>query len=111
MRFLVDAQLPPRLAVWLRDRGHEAEHVTEALSPRASDRDVVDHARSTAAAIITKDGDFLDLLDDADAPQLVWIKLGNVTNAQLQAAFKTKWVQVEAALQAGQRTVEFPEQS
>jgi predicted nuclease of predicted toxin-antitoxin system len=29
MRFLVDNQLPPSLARWLRDRGHEAEHVFE----------------------------------------------------------------------------------
>ena len=27
MRFLVDAQLPPRLATWLTVEGHEALHV------------------------------------------------------------------------------------
>jgi len=30
MRFLVDNQLPPSLARWLRDRGHDAEHVFES---------------------------------------------------------------------------------
>ena len=30
MRFLVDNQLPPSLARWLRDRGLDAEHVFES---------------------------------------------------------------------------------
>ena len=30
MRFLVDNQLPPSLAHWLHDRGHDAEHVFES---------------------------------------------------------------------------------
>jgi len=30
MRFLVDAQLPPALCGWLRERGHDALHVVEA---------------------------------------------------------------------------------
>ena len=33
MRFLVDNQLPPSLARWLRDRGHDAEHVFESGLP------------------------------------------------------------------------------
>jgi predicted nuclease of predicted toxin-antitoxin system len=28
VKFLVDAQLPPRLTVWLAERGHEAVHVS-----------------------------------------------------------------------------------
>ena len=33
MRFLVDAQLPPALAVRLRELGHDAEHVLERFPP------------------------------------------------------------------------------
>ena len=29
MRFLVDAQLPPRLCRWLADKGHESIHVMD----------------------------------------------------------------------------------
>ncbi|MFZ1575492.1 MAG: DUF5615 family PIN-like protein [Chromatiaceae bacterium] len=38
MRFLVDAQLPPALARWLAQRGHEAEHVLDCGLLDASDR-------------------------------------------------------------------------
>ncbi|MGK6317981.1 DUF5615 family PIN-like protein [Sphingomonas sp. DT-204] len=30
MRFLIDAQLPPALCGWLRERGHEAIHVSRS---------------------------------------------------------------------------------
>ena len=37
MRFLVDAQLPPALARWLVERGHDATHVHEIGMAEASD--------------------------------------------------------------------------
>ena len=37
MKFLIDAQLPPALCGWLRDRGHEAVHVSEIGMGSASD--------------------------------------------------------------------------
>jgi predicted nuclease of predicted toxin-antitoxin system len=37
VRFLVDAQLPPALARWLRDAGCEAEHVEDAGLRAAAD--------------------------------------------------------------------------
>jgi predicted nuclease of predicted toxin-antitoxin system len=40
MRFLVDAQLPPALARWLSEQGHEAEHLLDIDSLQASDREI-----------------------------------------------------------------------
>jgi predicted nuclease of predicted toxin-antitoxin system len=37
MRFIVDAQLPPALARWLANKGHEAEHVADRQMATASD--------------------------------------------------------------------------
>ena len=37
MRFLIDAQLPPSLAVTLRECGQEAAHVFDLLPPDARD--------------------------------------------------------------------------
>ena len=45
MKFLVDAQLPRRLAGWLREAGHEARHTLElSLGNRTPDRDLVELA-------------------------------------------------------------------
>jgi predicted nuclease of predicted toxin-antitoxin system len=58
MRFLVDAQLPPALATWLADHGHEAAHVVDAGLAGADDRLVWDHALASGAVIVSKDEDF-----------------------------------------------------
>ena len=55
MKFVVDAQLPPVMAHWLRAAGHEAAHV-EDLGLRNADDDVIwMHAEKTGVVIVTKD--------------------------------------------------------
>lgn len=57
MKFLVDAQLPPALAHWLREAGHEAAHVEDAGLRESDDRLIWSHAQQTATVIVTKDED------------------------------------------------------
>ncbi len=57
MKFLVDAQLPPTLAHWLREQGHEAQPVREVGLREAEDRAIWAHGLRTGAAILTKDED------------------------------------------------------
>jgi predicted nuclease of predicted toxin-antitoxin system len=59
VRFLVDANLPPALARWLTDEGHEAHHVSAFGLEGAQDRDIWRHAREMDACIVTKDEDFV----------------------------------------------------
>lgn len=61
MRFLVDAQLPPRLAARLTELGHEATHVFEIGLVTATDGTIWDQAIIRKAALITKDRDFVIL--------------------------------------------------
>lgn len=72
MRFLVDAQLPPAVARWLTEEGHDAQHVFDLGLHQATDRAIWAKARELTAAIITKDEDFVTLvtLDPAQAAQL-----------------------------------------
>jgi predicted nuclease of predicted toxin-antitoxin system len=53
VRFLVDAQLPPALARWLREAGHEAQHVDELGWRDASDELIWTHALQLDAVIVT----------------------------------------------------------
>lgn len=46
MKFLVDAQLPPALCRWLRDRGEDATHVSEIEMLAASDRAIAARAEA-----------------------------------------------------------------
>jgi predicted nuclease of predicted toxin-antitoxin system len=73
VRFLVDANLPPALARWLVDSGHEAEHVTDLGAERFPDRVLWERARELGACVITRDEDFVLLHAlDPRGPAVVW---------------------------------------
>jgi predicted nuclease of predicted toxin-antitoxin system len=63
VRFLVDDQLPPALARQLVASGHQAEHLVDVGLKGAADREVWRHAAITGAVIVTKDEDFVVLLE------------------------------------------------
>ncbi len=84
MRFVVDAQLPPALARWLAERGHDAEHVADRGMEMASDREIWNHAVAVRAVIVTKDEDFVIRRTFAtDGPTVVWVRCGNTSRRQL----------------------------
>ncbi len=73
LRVWVDAQLPPVLARWLGE------------VPGASDAAILEAARAAGAVVVTKDADFVALLDRrGPPPQVVWVTTGNVSNAGLR---------------------------
>ena len=56
MRFLVDAQLPRRMALRLLDSGHEALHTLDLpLGNRTSDNEIIQLAESENRIVVTKD--------------------------------------------------------
>ncbi|HVJ52994.1 MAG TPA: DUF5615 family PIN-like protein [Aliidongia sp.] len=107
MRFLVDAQLPPALAVWLTAKGHEAAHVGEVGMQAASDAAIWDYALESSSAIVTKDEDFAQRKVLADTgPVVVWIRLPNTRRRDLLAWFETVLPDVLTALERGETLVE-----
>jgi predicted nuclease of predicted toxin-antitoxin system len=107
IRFLVDAQLPPGLARRLTARGYPAEHVNRVHLGVASDRDVWRYAARTAATLVTKDEDFAALAGQGPVgPQVVLIRIGNISNDALWRAIEPQLDQIIQALNAGERIVE-----
>ena len=107
IRFLVDAQLPPGLAYRLTARGYPAEHVNRVDLGIASDRDVWRYDARTAATLVTKDEDFAALAGQEPAgPQVVWVRVGNISNDALWRALEPQLDQIIQALNAGERIVE-----
>lgn len=62
MRFLVDANLSPRLADLLGSAGHDAVAVREVGLADASDEVILEHASSDERVLISHDTDFGTLL-------------------------------------------------
>jgi len=107
VKFLVDAQLPPALARWLREAGHEAEHVEDVGLREADDGGIWKHALKNGATIVTKDEDFaVRSAQTASAPVIVWLRVGNTTNRVLRAWIEPRLPGLVALVAQGSRLVE-----
>ncbi len=107
MRFLVDAQLPPALARWLSGAGHDARHVEEVGLREAEDSAIWQHALEAGAVLITKDEDFVDRARQChDAPVVLWLRIGNVSNQALRQWFMPQLPHVLDWIEQGVRVLE-----
>jgi len=107
IRFLIDAQLPPGLARRLAARGYAAEHVNRIDLGDASDGAIWRYAARTRSTLVTKDEDFVALAAREPAgPQVVWMRVGNITNDALWRVLDPVLDEIIQALNAGERIVE-----
>ena len=61
MKFLIDAQLPARLARFLQDGGHDALHTSALpMGNHTTDTRITEIADGESRVVITKDRDFRD---------------------------------------------------
>ena len=83
---IVDAQLSPAIAAWIQQQfGTEAVALRDLGLRDAEDRAVFDYARERGAVVMTKDSDFVSLLQRRGAPpQVIWLTCGNTSNAALR---------------------------
>ena len=76
MKFLIDAQLPLRLAGWLKAHGHDALHTLDLpLGNRSSDSEITARATREDRIVITKDSDFVSSFLVTGNPPLLLIPL------------------------------------
>jgi predicted nuclease of predicted toxin-antitoxin system len=107
VRILVDAQLPPALAVLLDEHGHIAEHITDIGPADTPDRELWRYALEFRAVIVTKDEDFAHMIaTGVDAPHVVWIRVGNTRRASLLSWFEPLIEQIVTMVEAGERLIE-----
>lgn len=105
MKFVVDENLPPKLAAWLRDQGFEAVHVFDVALDRTPDPRIRNAAAQAGWVIVTKDNDFVRLQRLADGP-LLFLTCGNLPRAELMRAVAAEWSELLRRLEAGEHLVE-----
>ena len=72
------------LADWLREQGHQAEHLLEIGLAQSKDNPVWQYATDHNAVVITKDEDYAEWVRRGrSGPQVLWIRLGNSTTREL----------------------------
>ena len=107
MKFLVDAQLPPALAVALTFHGHSTETVRNCGLRDSDDAEIWDFAEANQWAIITKDEDFAQRAQRSfTGPVVVWLRIGNCSNQALCDWLIPLFGQVVECLERGDRLVE-----
>ena len=103
MRFLVDAQLPRRLAHEITALGGECIHTLDLpQANRTADHDIAELATLEGRVVVTKDSDFVNshLLTGKPA-KLLHITTGNIPNEQLVRLIRLVWPQLQSMLVQG----------
>ena len=109
MRFLVDAQLPPALARWLRDAGHESEHVGDVGLLNARDHEIRQFVLQNHFVLLTKDEDFaIRSTSDNEAvkPIVVWLRVGNTSNRTLRSWIERRLPTMLALIEKNDKLIE-----
>ena len=102
MNFLIDAQLPRRLARWLKFEGHDAIHTLDLpAGNRTEDAQINAISIREQRVVVTKDVDFVDTFLLRHTPcKLLLVATGNIGNAELVRMFEDNLDEIVRALEA-----------
>lgn len=108
MKIWIDEHLSRRLAPWLNaEFGLDAAHVSELALSAAPDTEIFARARAADAVILTKDFDFVALLDRlGPPPRLIWLTTANASTPFLKRLLMQRMPVVLDTLAAGESLVE-----
>ncbi|MEW6130937.1 MAG: DUF5615 family PIN-like protein [Acidobacteriota bacterium] len=108
MTIWVDAQLSPAIANWLRLRFGITAYALRDLGLRDSTgRQIFLEAKNSKALIITKDSDFLRLINELGSPpKVIWLTCGNTSNARLKEILEKHLETAIELLEGGEDLIE-----
>lgn len=100
MKFLVDAQLPRRLANWLSEMGHDVKHTMDLpKGNRTTDQEINKISIEERRIVVTKDADFVNSFLIQNEPyKLLLVSTGNITNKELESIISKNLEQIGEAL-------------
>jgi len=108
MRIWVDAQMSPAIATWIsRNYAVSAVAIRDLGLRDAHDKEIFEAARQEKAVVMTKDSDFVLLLDKlGPPPQVIWVTCGNTSNARLKEILTNTLAKALDLLNSGEKLVE-----
>ena len=104
----VDAQLSPAIARWLRaDLGLDASALREIGLRDAEDEEIFAAGRRDNAIVMTKDADFVLLLERlGPPPKIILLTCGNTSNSHLKLILGSTLTNALEILNSGDAIVE-----
>ncbi|HEY8671449.1 MAG TPA: DUF5615 family PIN-like protein [Terriglobales bacterium] len=108
MTIWLDAQLSPQIARWIAATYRViAQPVRDVALRDAEDDEIFFAAREASVVVITKDSDFIRLLEDhGSPPKVIWLTCGNTSDAALRQIFATRLPDALRLLESGEDLVE-----
>jgi predicted nuclease of predicted toxin-antitoxin system len=103
VKFLLDLNLPPSLAVFLHGKHHKAVHAAGLGLAGAPDRKVLERAETEGCVLLTHDLDFGKILafSGKPGPSVVIFRLKDMSPGSLADRFEAAWPLVEKPLEEG----------
>jgi predicted nuclease of predicted toxin-antitoxin system len=104
----VDAHISPAVAKWIvAEIGHPAQPVRELGLRDAKDKEIFAAARQANAIVMTKDADFVEMVDRlGPPPAVIWLTCGNTSNAVLCGLLKATLPRAIELISKGDKLVE-----
>lgn len=108
MMIWIDAQLSPLISKWIqKEYSIDCNHVMDIGLLNASDEKIFFKAREENVIVISKDIDFVNLLEKYKSPpKLIWLTCGNTSNDRLKEILKNTLQKAIEVLQQGESLVE-----
>ncbi|MEM9449222.1 MAG: DUF5615 family PIN-like protein [Cyanobacteria bacterium P01_E01_bin.6] len=104
----VDAHLSPAIATWITNNFEVTAVALRDLGLRdAEDPEIFEAEKSQDVIFLTKDRDFVDLVDRLGTPpQIIWLTCGNTSNARLREILASVLPTALEILRSGEPLVE-----
>ena len=108
MRIWLDVHLPPALIPWLKTGfGVDAEAFRDVGLTRAPDSALFERLRVEGEVVMTKDSDFVALVEaKGPPPQVIWVTCGNTSNRNLLRILEGTLRDAIELLERGEAVVE-----
>jgi predicted nuclease of predicted toxin-antitoxin system len=108
MTIWVDAHLSPAIATWISTTLEiEAVALRDLGLRDAEDTEIFQVAKAQRAILMTKDSNFVDLVERLGSPpQIIWLTCGNTSNARLREILSETLPRALELLAAGETLVE-----
>lgn len=103
MKFLLDMEISPKTADFLRNLGYDAIHLHDLESDRSTDPAVLQMARNEGRILLTHDLDFGELIaaSGANTPSVIIFRLRNMNPRNVNRFLKGIITEHRQALEKG----------
>ena len=104
----LDAQLSPRLARWIEENfGVDCLPVRDFGLRDSEDVAIFQKARDAGVVIMTKDEDFVHLVErNGSPPQIIWVTSGNMPNESFKTLLLKTLQDAISLVESGEAVVE-----